>query len=214
MSNYESSTRLNSSFDENNHGEELRQVQERIGQTENESLESTRRALRSLNESREIGTKTAAELVRQGEQLQAIEERLDTADHKLDDTQKQLNKLGSCCFSGLVNKFKRKRSSSTVKLSVESIKTSEFKLNGDLSVGSNVVQEPEFAKITGSDLEAELNENLGEMLLGLKHLAILGRDIGNEIDRQNPMLERLNNKAPVIQEKILDQNNQIKVILK
>jgi hypothetical protein len=39
--------------------DELSRVQQKIGHVENESLESTYRALRSLNETREIGVKTA-----------------------------------------------------------------------------------------------------------------------------------------------------------
>lgn len=42
-----------------NANEELERVQQSIGRVENESLESTYRALRSLNETREIGVKTA-----------------------------------------------------------------------------------------------------------------------------------------------------------
>lgn len=42
-----------------NDNDELNQLQQRIGHVENESLESTYRALRSLNETREIGVKTA-----------------------------------------------------------------------------------------------------------------------------------------------------------
>lgn len=42
-----------------NPNEELDKIQQSIGRVENESLESTYRALRSLNETREIGVKTA-----------------------------------------------------------------------------------------------------------------------------------------------------------
>ena len=39
--------------------EELKRLKERIGHVENESLQSSERALRSIVETREIGTKTA-----------------------------------------------------------------------------------------------------------------------------------------------------------
>ena len=38
---------------------ELKNLQKRIGQVENESLDSTNRALRALNEAQETGAKTA-----------------------------------------------------------------------------------------------------------------------------------------------------------
>ena len=39
--------------------EDLEALQQKIGQVENDSLESTRRALRCLNETEEVGVKTA-----------------------------------------------------------------------------------------------------------------------------------------------------------
>jgi succinate dehydrogenase/fumarate reductase flavoprotein subunit len=69
-------------------------LMERVGgQVENESLESTRRALRSLNESHEVGTRTAEELVRQGEQLQRVDERLSDVNSTLTATQRNLNQV-------------------------------------------------------------------------------------------------------------------------
>lgn len=73
--------------------DEMRQIQEKIGRVENESLSSTQRALRALAETEEVGTKTAAELVNQGEKLQKIEETMDGVNVKLDGTQKNLNQL-------------------------------------------------------------------------------------------------------------------------
>jgi t-SNARE complex subunit (syntaxin) len=199
----------------NDHEDDLKQVHEKIGQVENDSLDSTRRALRSLNESREVGTKTAAELVRQGEKLQAIEENLDTVNSKLTDTQKNLNKIKSV-FGGIKNKFvfTGSNSSSNAKSSKNADKLSGSKSMGDFNINSNNSAKPEFATITGSDREKELNKNLEEMSLGLKDLANLARDMNREMDRQNPMLERLNTKAPTIQGKIQDQNDQMERILK
>ena len=41
-------------------GDELKRLQAQITRTENESLESTQRALRALNEAQDTGAKTAA----------------------------------------------------------------------------------------------------------------------------------------------------------
>jgi chromosome segregation ATPase len=82
------------SGDGRNSGEdELKRIQAQIGHVENESLSSTQRALRALNEAEEVGTKTAAELVAQGEKLQSIEDTMDGVNEKLNSTQKNLNQL-------------------------------------------------------------------------------------------------------------------------
>ena len=46
-------------IDEIKDDDDLEALQQKIGQVENDSLESTRRALRSLNETHEVGVKTA-----------------------------------------------------------------------------------------------------------------------------------------------------------
>jgi hypothetical protein len=205
----------NRTYDE--HEDDLKQVHARIGQVENDSLESTRRALRSLNETQEIGAKTAEELVRQGEKLQAIEENLDNVNSKLTDTQKNLNKIKSV-FGGLKNRFafsttppgtSAKSSSKSEKPAVHVSKSMS-----DVKMNSNNAIKPEYAVITGSDREQELNKNLEEMSLGLKGLTNLALDMQRELNRQDPTLERLNAKAPTIQNKINYQNDQMKQILK
>jgi hypothetical protein len=198
------------------HEDELKQVHARIGQVENDSLDSTRRALRSLYETQEVGAKTAEELVRQGEKLQAIEENLDNVNNKLTDTQKNLNKIKSV-FGGLKNRFAFSTNPPGAKSTSSSKSEKSSSANkpmSDMKMNSNNAVKPEFAVITGSDRETELNKNLEEMSLGLKGLANLALDMQRELDRQDPMLDRLNQKAPTIQDKINYQNDQMKKILK
>lgn len=90
---YKFGNRAGAGVNGNAQEDELKRIHEQIGNVENESLASTQRALRALRESEEIGTKTASELVEQGEKLQRIEETLDGVDVKLDSTQKNINQL-------------------------------------------------------------------------------------------------------------------------
>ena len=199
----------------------LNQIQEKIGKTENESLESTRRALRLLTETQDVGTKTAEELVRQGEKLNGIEENLGNINANLTATQRNLNQIKSV-FGGLKNRilsFKYKKSAS--KESVSSSKQEQPEEDGqqqqapsnNLKMFSDDCKGGDFAVITGSDREQELNDNLAQMSLGLKHLANLGLGMQREIDRQNPLLDRLNNKIHDTDLKIHDQNTQMKQIV-
>lgn len=190
----------------------LEQIQERIGRVENDSLESTRRALRTLNETEEVGVKTAEELVRQGEKLQAVEDQLDNVNNTLNATQKNLNQIKSV-FGGLKNKFFGVK---TPKLDSFTVSSSDSKPSMHTSKSANTIshQKADFAVITGSDREKEMNKNLEEMSMGLKRLANLGLDMQRELDRQDPLINRLNDKAGSTKYRIDDQQTQIKKILK
>jgi synaptosomal-associated protein 29 len=205
---------------DNNGEEDLRQVQERIGKVENDSLESTQRALRMLNETEEIGVKTAQELVSQGEKLKRIDETLDDVDQKLTSTQKNLNQLKSV-FGGLKNKFFAPKNS----LSNGNLKALEKEANAKQqqqmktsssqnAFSTTTASKPEFAKITGSDREAELNKNLDDMSLGLSRLKSLGLDMQRELDKQDPLIGRLIVKSETTNTRVDNQNAQMKKILK
>lgn len=191
--------------------QDIRQIREKIGRVENDSLESTYRALRTLNETHEVGVKTADELVRQGEKLNNVNERLDEVNNTLTTTQKNLNQIKSV-FGGLKNKFFSKSSASKT----EVVKSDE-KLKASVSANSlKSFNQPkaEFVEITGSDREKDLNKNLDEMSLGLKRLANLGMDMRFELDRQNNLIEKISDKTNTTDIRINDQNTQMRKILK
>ena len=204
-------------FGNRNSSEELGHLQERIGRVENESLESTQRALRVLNETHEIGVKTAEELVRQGEKLQSVEEHLDDVNNKLTATQKNLNQIKSV-FGGLKNKFFSSSSSSSSPKPKSNNEKSSSSMSNSKSMSSmrssNESKQAECAVITNSDREKELNRNLEEMSVGLKRLANLGMDMQRELDRQDPMLDRLSTKVGATKGKIDNQNDQMRKIMK
>lgn len=66
--------------------------------------------------------------------------------------------------------------------------------------------------ISGSDREKEINRNLEEMSLGLSHLTSLAKDMQVELDRQNPLIERITDKTEKTYGRIESQNAQIKRI--
>lgn len=202
-------------------GEDLKRIQEKIGHVENESLASTQRCLRMINETHEIGTKTAEELVRQGEKLDGIDSKLDHVDKTLNATQRNLNQLKSV-FGGLKNKFfggkasKAEQASQIDAVKKEKETPSSSKSSSGISSsssGSNLTR-GEQAVISGSDREKEINSNLDDMSVGLSRLKSLAQGMSAEIDRQNPILDRLNDKTVKTNTKIDTQHAEIKRILK
>lgn len=190
---------------------ELKNLQERIGQVENESVESTYRALRSLNEAKETGIKTAEELHNQGEKLKSIDEKLDDVDQTLTATQKNINQIKSI-FGGFKNRFMSSSKSSN-SLKEEKIPKSNTKEKiSDKKKNNSPPQKPAFEVITGSDREKELNKNLDEMSSGLNILSSLAKDMKLELDRQNPMIDRITDKSHKTHEKMESQDRQMKKI--
>lgn len=203
--------KINDTFGTRDEEEHLKQLQERIGRSENESLESTRRALQCLNETHEIGVKTAAELVSQGEKLQRIDERLDEVDQTLTATQKNINSLKSI-FGNLFNRSSKQQPPAKPKNQM----TPSNSFNNNAAT-AKIIEEPrkgEFSVITGSDREQEMNKNLDEMSIGLSRLTSLAKEMSFELDRQNPMIDRIGSKVDNSHTKINYQNDQMKKILK
>jgi synaptosomal-associated protein 29 len=191
--------------------EKLQTLQERIGYVEDESLESTRRALRMINETHQVGAETAQELYRQGEKLQSMETKIDQVNDTLTATQKNLNQIKSI-FGGFKNKFIGRSSSKDDFKKVEPKST--LPSSSSVSSSMSTTVKTQHAVITGSEREKELNSNLDEMSLGLGQLKSLALGMQLEIDRQDPMVERLSGKIDRTHIKVQDQNAQMKRILK
>uniref|UniRef100_G3PPA3 Multifunctional fusion protein n=1 Tax=Gasterosteus aculeatus aculeatus TaxID=481459 RepID=G3PPA3_GASAC len=83
--------------DESDMRNELADLQTRADQVADESLESTRRMLALVEESKDAGIRTLVMLDEQGEQLERIEEGMDQINKDMKDAEKNLNNLGQFC---------------------------------------------------------------------------------------------------------------------
>ena len=159
------------------------------------------------------------ELVAQGEKLDRIDERLDDVNHTLTATQKNLNSVKSV-FGGIKNKFfgnwvnsygaDTKSDKNAPKMTSSASSSKGF----DKQKQQQEQPKAEFARITGSDREVELNKNLEDMSLGLSRLTNLAKDMSFELDRQNPIIDRIGGKVDGTNARIDSQNAQMKKILK
>ncbi|CAM4648589.1 unnamed protein product [Leuciscus chuanchicus] len=169
---------------------ELSDMQARADQLGDESLESTRRMLQLVEESKDAGIRTLVMLDEQGEQLERIEEGMDQINKDMKEAEKNLTDLGNLC--GICpcpcNKLKGGGQS--------------WGNNQDGVVSSQparVVDEREQMAISGGFIrrvtndarENEMDENLeqvGGIIGNLRHMAL---DMGNEIDTQNRQIDRI-----------------------
>ncbi|KAG7242603.1 hypothetical protein INR49_020316 [Caranx melampygus] len=199
---------------------ELADLQTRADQIADESLESTRRMLALVEESKDAGIRTLVMLDEQGEQLDRVEEGMNKVNADLKEAEKDLKDLGQCCEQ-------LERIEEGMDQINKDMKDAEKNLNNlgqfcglcscpcNNQPGARVVDEREQMAISGGFIrrvtddarENEMDENLeqvGGIIGNLRHMAL---DMGQEIDTQNRQIDRIMEKADSNKTRI-DEANQ------
>jgi len=209
------------------------QVIETTRDVEQRSLQSTERTLRLLRESENIGTATAEELVRQREQLQNTDRRLDEINSNLRVSQKHIQGIKSI-FGSFKNMLSGKsnfppRSASAEIESVGPSLTNEVRrstLSETLTQAnsniSSMDQHPglrirglvDNESTTPTDVQSTLDNNLDDILGSVTRLKSLALGLGEEIDSQNDLVENILGKADKADINMERQNKEINRILK
>ncbi|VDP11971.1 unnamed protein product [Soboliphyme baturini] len=218
--------------------DDLNCYEQQIESTLQESLESTGRSLRILQESEDIGINTATDLVEQGEKLRNVDTKLDEIHESTKQTQRHLNNVKSI-FGGIKNYFSRdkdkgRKSSSQVPTAGMSrdkkLESTVDRLKSDSTVpygdtyqngyssrsASGTLSETSKAAIAGTrwgEMDDEIENNLDLMGNSLQRLKELGLALGSEVDQQNQLLDRVANKAEKTNLIVEGQNKQMKKIL-
>ncbi|XP_040898185.1 synaptosomal-associated protein 25-A-like isoform X1 [Toxotes jaculatrix] len=186
---------------------ELADLQTRADQIADESLESTRRMLALVEESKDAGIRTLVMLDEQGEQLERIEEGMDQINKDMKDAEKNLNNLGQFCGLCSCPCNKIKGGGQAWGGNQDGVVNSQ--------PGARVMDEREQMAISGGFIrrvtndarENEMDENLeqvGGIIGNLRHMAL---DMGQEIDTQNRQIDRIMEKADSNKTRI-DEANQ------
>ncbi|XP_076835027.1 synaptosomal-associated protein 25-B [Brachyhypopomus gauderio] len=185
---------------------EITNLQERADQLADESLESTRRMLQLVEESKDAGIRTLVMLDEQGEQLERIEEGMDQINKDMKEAEKNLTDLGNLCGLCPCPCNKLKGGGQTWGNNQDGVVSSQ---------PARVVDEREQMAISGGFIrrvtndarENEMDENLeqvGSIIGNLRHMAL---DMGNEIDTQNRQMDRIMEMADSNKTRI-DEANQ------
>ncbi|CAI6369057.1 unnamed protein product [Macrosiphum euphorbiae] len=209
------------------------QVVETTRDVEQRTLQSTERTLRLLRESENIGTATAEELVRQREQLQNTDKRLDEINSNLRVSQKHIQGIKSI-FGSFKNMLSGKsnlppRSASTeieptgppLTNEVRRSTLSETLTQANSNI-SSMDQHPglrirglvDNESTTPTDVQSNLDNNLDQILGSVTRLKGLALGLGGEIDSQNDLVENILGKADKADINMERQNKEINRILK
>ncbi|KAI8749260.1 synaptosomal-associated protein 29 [Biomphalaria glabrata] len=228
---------FHNSESEDNPFEDRRQyLQRQIENSENTQLESTQRALASIYDSEAMGIATAEELMRQGETLNNIESKTDSMQQNLKTSQRHLNNIKSV-FGGIKNWWStdKKQANSTakpveansrLKAALETSEKSKPDVRGfydEDDLDSKFMasarkpvsgQYTMITPVTRSAREEEVDQNLALMGDGMSRLKSLALGLGDEIEKQNEQLDRINTKVDSTDILLGHQNTQMKRILK
>ncbi|KAK1793075.1 hypothetical protein P4O66_011482 [Electrophorus voltai] len=201
----------------------------RANQLTDESLESTRRMLQLAEESEQTGAKTMNMLNQQGEQLREVERGMDQINEDMKQADKNLTDLSKCC--GLCvcpcdrvrsiehdGRYKRTWGTGSDNASTEGgeghVVSSQPASKRNGQAGAPVSSSgPYIKRITNDDREVEMEENLdqvGSVIGNLKNMAL---DMGNEIDKQNKTIDRINEKADMNKVRIDEANQRANKLL-
>ncbi|XP_046887557.1 synaptosomal-associated protein 25-B isoform X2 [Hypomesus transpacificus] len=186
---------------------ELADLQTRGDQIADESLESTRRMLAMVEESKDAGIRTLVMLDEQGEQLERMEDGMNRVNQDLKEAERNLKDVGQCCGLICPCLAKIKGGGQAWGSNTDGVVSSQ--------PGARVMDEREQMAISGGFIrrvtddarENEMDENLeqvGGIIGNLRHMAL---DMGQEIDTQNRQIDRIMDKADSNKTRI-DEANQ------
>ncbi|XP_026314330.1 soluble NSF attachment protein 29-like [Hyposmocoma kahamanoa] len=202
------------------------------------TLDSSDRSICLLRESEDIGAQAAVELNRQREQLETTDKRLDEMNINLNYSQKHLNGIKSV-FYGLKNYISGRSNDVRVPNQTSPGKTSSKKdrpsgsgltdtitnFNNDITPEDRfstypsvhlkgLEQQTMAAPISDSQrINTLLDDNLKEMVQHVTRLKGLGVDLGREIDTQNELIDKIQDKVEVVDVKIGKQNKTMNKLL-
>ncbi|KYN23068.1 PREDICTED: synaptosomal-associated protein 29 [Trachymyrmex cornetzi] len=209
------------------------QLLQRKKEIEENTVQSSERSVSLLRDSEQIGVATAEELIRQKEQLQRTEKRLDDINSTLRFSQKHIQGIKSV-FGSLKNYLSGK----SLDAPIPSTKLSESSSSGSMTspalsntleqVQSNINNSYsstmlrgsyddhnlEDVKPAGDRITKVLEQNLSEMsgsLARLKHLAI---GLSEEIDSQNDLIDNITDKTEKADIMLQQQNKDMLHLLK
>ncbi|XP_012253435.1 synaptosomal-associated protein 29 [Athalia rosae] len=221
----------------NNYNNDLEQqrdqLMERKKAIEQRTIQSSERSISLLRDSEQIGAATAEELLRQREQLEKTEKRLDDITSTLRFSQKHIQGIKSV-FGSLKNYLSGKSMEGPPPTSAN-LKLPESTSSGSLSSSplsdsidrakANVSTNHPALRVRGlldeeepprleNNVSAILEKNLDEMSGSLARLKGLAVGLTEEIDSQNDLIDTVMEKTEKADITIERQNKDMKRLLK
>lgn len=198
---------------------EIQQVQLNIDKATDESLESTRRMVQMMEESKDMGIKTLVMLDEQGEQLERIEEGADKINKEMQEAEKNLAGMEACCGLCVLPWNKAKGIEDD-----EEYKQTWNKNDGGTKLAADgprrVVGDAGPAgkgyvlRITNDAREDEMDENLVQVSAMIGNLRNMAIDMNNGLEEQNSLIARVEKKTEFNTKRVDGANKRTAKLLK
>ncbi|CAL7944564.1 unnamed protein product [Xylocopa violacea] len=219
-----------SNFD-NSLEQKHQQLLQRKKEIEERTIQSSERSISLLRDSEQIGAATAEELIRQREQLERTEKRLDDINSTLRFSQKHIQGIKSV-FGSLKNYLSGKSMDAPIPSTILSESSSSESMtspalsNSLEQVQTNIANTSPALKLRGLDDDIEstntlsnnvskiLEKNLDEMSGSLARLKGLAIGLSEEIDLQNDLIDNITDKAEKTDIMLQKQNKDLTHLLK
>lgn len=194
---------------------DLEAIRDEAHRLTDESLGSSRRIVRLADETRQVGAATLEQLSEQGEQLRRIDQGMDKINRDTKQAEKHLSSMEKCCGLCVCPWRRRRNFEHTSKYA-----GSAFKPRGGGATDGEVVDaqpglsvDPGMSargagagprtggggdyikRVTYDAREDEINENLGMAHSIIKDLRAQATQMGEELDEQNELIDRINVKT-------------------
>jgi len=179
-------------------------------QVTDKSRDATRRMVALVEESKAVGIDTMDELVRQGEQLDHIENNLDDVAFGIGKAENNLDEMNKCC--GLFTlpwkrwkKFDRtaaykdaydaKRVAKREKAAAEEAEKAAAAMQRPAAKGATQQEGPYVQRVMNDSREDEMEDNLKAVADGMEMLKGMALDFGATIDKQNAQIDNITAKG-------------------
>ncbi|KAI6186398.1 Target SNARE coiled-coil domain and SNAP-25 domain-containing protein [Aphelenchoides besseyi] len=197
----------------------LEEINLRMNQTTDESLEATRRMLALCEESKEAGIKTLVMLDDQGEQLERVEGNLDQINADMKEAEEHLKGMEKCCGLCVLpwNKHddfeKNSEYAKTWKKDDDGgVISDQPRITvGDSSMGP---QGGYITRITNDAREEEMDENVQQVATMVGNLRNMAIDMSTEVSNQNRQLDRIKDKASSNEVRVEGANKRTSNLIK
>lgn len=205
------------------------EIRTQMQMSRDRTLDSTKRSLALIEDSHDIAVRTGEELQCQGEQLNRIERNLDTIQSDMSIANRHIKSVNSI-WGAIGNYFKKapkpkettEQSIPDSRLSALQEDTSEYypdyrRESESGGYESGIRSGGEFHRSAYSSRdprEREIEANLDLVSRGLGRLKEDALILGNEIERQNEQLDRVNVKADRAYNTVEESDKKVRRILR
>ncbi|XP_049877542.1 synaptosomal-associated protein 25-like [Pectinophora gossypiella] len=169
-------------------------LQNRARKIADQSLQSTRRMVVMVDESKEVGLRTLVTLDQQGEKLARFDEVQDEIRDEIQQSEKALNDMEKCCglFALPWPRSKLSKADKAWKKTKEDkvVKRQPQKITDDTSD-----LDEHLPRITNDDGEVEMDSNLAHVHSTVGNLKSMAAGINAEVRAHNRQLDKLRQKA-------------------